>query len=68
MTSLITEKCLSDIINELAKFTDKKSCTKLELLSLIGKLLFVTSRSYIHKETNRVIKEGEILALSNKTK
>ena len=42
MTSRITEKRLFNIMNELSKFMNKTSCTKRELLSLIGKLIFVT--------------------------
>ena len=72
MTSRITEKRLSDIMNELAKFTDKKIMYKTRVTFSDWQINFChesnPSRSYIHKETDRVIKEGEILALSNNTK
>ena len=46
----ISEQRLQDVYDELIKWNDRKQCTKRQLLSLIGKLTFVS----------RVVKPGRI--------
>ena len=59
----ITEERLKEIKNELSEWDSRKKCTKRQLLSIIGKLMFVsrvvrTGRAFV----------GRLIELSKKTK
>ena len=70
----ISEQRLQDVYDELIKWNDRKQCTKRQLLSLIGKLTFISrvvkpGRIFVHRmiELSKHVKHLHFIVKLNKS-